>query len=266
MTEAPGANVSPVVQLAAGRLRGTVEGGVAAFKAVPYAAPPIGPLRWHPAQPHAGWDGIRDATRYGPSAPQMFFEGGDPVLGGHGFPPFDEDCLTLNVWTPAVDDAARPVLVWIHGGGFLSGSGNLPHYSGETFARNGDLVVVALNYRLGPLGYLSFDETDTGQPEPGNLWFSDQLAALRWVHDNIARLGGNPENVTVAGQSGGALSTATWPLTPKPPACSIASSCRAHPSVCTCRPPPNTRSGRPPIWRLPESRASTSSAPCPGHA
>ncbi|MDG4856875.1 carboxylesterase family protein [Streptomyces sp. T-3] len=217
MTEAPRTDVSPLVELAAGRLRGTVEGGVAAFKAVPYAAPPVGPLRWRPAQPHAGWDGIRDATLYGPSAPQMFLEGGDPVLGGHGSPPFDEDCLTLNVWTPAVDDAARPVLVWIHGGGFISGSGNLPNYSGETFARNGDLVVVAINYRIGPLGYVSFDETDGAEPEPGNIWFTDQLTALRWVHENIARLGGDPQNVTVAGQSGGALSTAALAAHPEAP-------------------------------------------------
>ncbi|MEU9211154.1 carboxylesterase family protein [Streptomyces sp. NPDC048415] len=216
MTEAR-ANVPPVVELPAGRLRGTIEGGVAVFKGVPYAEPPVGTLRWRPPRPHAGWDGTRDATRYGRSAPQMFTEGGDPVLGGHGFPPFDEDCLTLNVWTPAADDAARPVLVWIHGGGFVSGSGNLPHYSGETFARHGDLVVVTINYRLGPLGYLCFDETDGAEPEPGNIWFSDQLAALRWVHDNIARLGGDPGNVTVAGQSGGALSTSALAAHPEAP-------------------------------------------------
>lgn len=198
----------PVVQLPTGRLRGGIEGGVAVFKGVPYAAPPVGELRWRAAQPHPGWSGTRDAIAYGPSAPQMFMEGGDPVLGGHGFPPFDDDCLTLNVWTPAADDARRPVLVWIHGGGFVSGSGTLPIYSGETFARDGDLVVVTLNYRIGPLGYLSFDEGDAAEPQPANLWLTDQLAALRWVHDNIARFGGDPDSVTVAGQSGGALSTA----------------------------------------------------------
>ncbi|MBT2422475.1 carboxylesterase family protein [Streptomyces sp. ISL-22] len=199
---------APVVQLAAGRLRGDIEGGVAVFKGVPYAASPVGDLRWRIAQPHPGWSGTRDATAYGPSSPQMFVEGGDPVLGGHGFPPFDDDCLTLNVWTPAPDDARRPVLVWIHGGGFVSGSGSLPIYSGETFARDGDLVVVTLNYRLGPLGYLSFaDETGAGA-QPANFWLTDQLAALRWVRDNIAHFGGDPDSVTVAGQSGGALSTA----------------------------------------------------------
>ncbi|MEU6282749.1 carboxylesterase family protein [Streptomyces sp. NPDC047028] len=199
---------SPVVRLPGGRLRGTAEGGLAVFKGVPYAAPPVGELRWRPAQPNPGWSGTRDALAYGPSAPQMFLEGGDPVLGGHGSPPFDDDCLTLNVWTPAPDDARRPVLVWIHGGGFVSGSGSLPIYAGDTFARDGDLVVVTLNYRIGPLGYLSFDDAAATGEQPANLWFTDQLAALRWVRDNIALFGGDPDNVTVAGQSGGAVSTA----------------------------------------------------------
>ncbi|WSU47198.1 carboxylesterase family protein [Streptomyces sp. NBC_01092] len=198
---------APFVDLPAGRMRGGTEGGVAVFKGVPYAAPPVGELRWRPAQPHAGWTGVREAVEFGPSAPQPFIEGGDPVLGGHGFPPFDDDCLTLNVWTPAADDARRPVMVWIHGGGFVSGSGSLPYYSGETFARDGDIVVVTLNYRLGPLGYLYLGPGH-GEPEPGNFWLTDQLAALRWVHENIAHFGGDPDNVTVAGQSGGALSTA----------------------------------------------------------
>ncbi|MFE9635581.1 carboxylesterase/lipase family protein [Streptomyces sp. NPDC006463] len=193
-----------VADLPTGRLRGAIEGGVAVFRAVPYAAPPVGDLRWRPARPHPGWSGTRDATADGPSAPQLYREGGDPVLGGHGSPPFDEDCLTLNVWTPAADDARRPVLVWIHGGGFVSGSGSLPGYSGETFARDGDLVVVSVNYRIGPLGYLYLD----GPGEIGNPWLSDQLAALRWVKENIAALGGDPDSITIAGQSGGAVSTA----------------------------------------------------------
>ncbi|MCP3818490.1 carboxylesterase family protein [Streptomyces sp. A3M-1-3] len=200
--------VPPVVDLRSGRLQGCVEGGVAVFKGVPYAAAPVGALRWRPAQPHPGWSGTRDATVDGPSAPQMFMEGGDPVLGGHGSPPFDDDCLTLNVWTPSADDAGRPVMVWIHGGGFVSGSGSLPNYSGETFARNGDLVVVSINYRIGPLGYLYFGSESDGEAQAGNFWLTDQLAALRWVRDNIARFGGDPDCITVAGQSGGAISTA----------------------------------------------------------
>ncbi|MDJ0463886.1 carboxylesterase family protein [Streptomyces sp. H27-C3] len=208
--------VPPVVQLPVGRLRGALEGGVSVFRGVPYAEPPVAGLRWRPAQPHAGWSGTRDATVDGPSAPQMYVEGGDPVLGGHGSPPFDDDCLTLTVWTPSADDAARPVLVWIHGGGFVSGSGSLPNYSGETFARNGDVVVVSINYRIGPLGYLYFGAEGGGAERgqggaavgAGNYWLTDQVTALRWVRDNIARFGGDPDRVTVAGQSGGAVSTA----------------------------------------------------------
>ncbi|WP_053685286.1 MULTISPECIES: carboxylesterase/lipase family protein [Streptomyces] len=204
MLHSPSGSARPEAQLPTGRLRGALEGGVAVFRAVPYAAPPVGDLRWRPAQPHPGWSGTRDAAADGPSAPQMYAEGGDPVLGGHGSPPFDDDCLTLNVWTPAVDGAPRPVLVWIHGGGFVSGSGSLPGYSGETFARDGDLVVVSINYRIGPLGYLAPDDDD----ESRNPWLSDQIAALRWVNAHIAAFGGDPDRVTVAGQSGGALSTA----------------------------------------------------------
>ncbi|MFB6518103.1 carboxylesterase/lipase family protein [Streptomyces sp. NPDC056401] len=209
---------APVVHTRSGPVRGVVEDDLAVFKGVPYAAPPVGPLRWRPAQPHQGWSGTLDATAYGPSAPQIVREV-DPLLGGHGFAPFDEDCLTLNVWTPGIDDARRPVLVWIHGGAFISGSGAMPNYSGETFARDGDLVVVNLNYRLGPLGLLHFASTDGGDgtegaegadaaegAEGGNVWLTDQLAALRWVQDNIAAFGGDPGNVTVAGQSAGALS------------------------------------------------------------
>ncbi|MEU9143403.1 carboxylesterase family protein [Streptomyces sp. NPDC048349] len=192
-----------VVDLPAGRLRGAAEGGLLVFRGVPYAEPPVGDLRWKPARPHPGWSGFRDATADGPSAPQPYRDGGDPVLGGHGSPPFDEDCLTLDVWTPGADGALRPVLVWIHGGGFVSGSGSLPGYSGATFARDGDLVVVSINYRIGPLGYLCL-----GPGEDVNHWLGDQLAALRWVRDNIASLGGDPDSITVAGQSGGAVSTA----------------------------------------------------------
>ncbi|MCX4985772.1 carboxylesterase/lipase family protein [Streptomyces sp. NBC_00572] len=198
-----------LVALPAGRLRGAVEGGVAVFRAVPYAAPPVGDLRWRPSQPHPGWTGTRDATADGPSAPQPYVEGGDPVLGGHGSPPFDEDCLTLNIWTPAADEARRPVLVWIHGGGFVSGSGSLPNYSGETFARDGDLVMVSVNYRIGPLGYLYTGPEEGNSEGAGNPWLSDQLAALLWIAAHIASFGGDPENITVAGQSGGALSTAS---------------------------------------------------------
>lgn len=203
---------APVATTESGRLRGAWEDGLAVFRGVPYAAPPVGDLRWRPAAPHGGWDGERDATTAAPSAPQPFM-GPDPILGGHGFPPFDEDCLTLNVWTPGADDARRPVLVWIHGGGFVSGSGSLPIYAGDTFARDGDLVVVTITYRIGPLGYLYLGDEDGA--DSGNFWLTDQLAALRWVRDNIAAFGGDPDQVTVAGQSGGAFSTAALAVHPE---------------------------------------------------
>lgn len=208
MALTPGPDDQPVAHPPAGPLRGAAEGGLAVFRAVPYAAPPVGELRWRPARPHPGWSGTRDATVDGPSAPQMYTEGGDPVLGGHGSPPFDEDCLTLDIWTPAVDGARRPVLVWIHGGGFVSGSGSLPNYSGATFSRDGDLVVVSINYRIGPLGYLYTGSEEEPNGSGANHWLTDQLAALRWVRDNISAFGGDPDSITIAGQSGGAVSTA----------------------------------------------------------
>ena len=184
-----------------GDLRGSVEDDLCVFRGVPYAAAPVGAQRWRSAQPHLGWDGLREATAYGPSAPQPWRPGGMPPIGSHGEPPFDEDCLTLNIWTPGVDNQRRPVLVWIHGGGFVSGSGNLPFYAVDTFARDGDLVAISINYRLGPLGYLS------GMGDE-NVWLSDQVAALRWIAANATAFGGDPTRITLAGQSGGAFSIA----------------------------------------------------------
>ena len=199
-----------------GLVRGAHQDGLAVFKGVPFAAAPVGDLRWRPAQPHPGWADVLDATVAGPSAPQHYVEGADPILGGHGFPPFDEDCLTLNIWTPAADSAARPVLIWIHGGGFVSGSATLPIYSGETFARDGDLVVVTINYRLGALGFLYFGSEHGGSDtEPGNYWLTDHVAALQWVRDNIAAFGGDPSNITIGGQSGGAFSAAALAAHPQ---------------------------------------------------
>jgi carboxylesterase type B len=191
----------PAVRTTSGVLRGVREDDLTVFRGVPYAAPPVGAARWRAAMPHPGWDGERDASRYGISAAQPWLPGGSPVMGSHGEPPFGEDCLTLNVWTPGTEDGRRPVLIWIHGGGFLTGSGNMARYATDTFARNGDLVAVSLNYRLGPLGYLS------GMGDE-NVWLSDQVAALRWIAANITAFGGDPSRITIAGQSGGALSIA----------------------------------------------------------
>ena len=191
---------SPVVTTSYGDVVGVFEEDLSVFRGIPYAAPPIGGLRWQSARPHEGWAGIRSAENYGPSALQPFVPGGSPILGEHGSPPFDEDCLSLNIWTPSADDKRRPVLVWIHGGGLLIGSGNIPYYAGDTFAKNGDLVVVTINYRLGALGYLS------GMGDRENLWLDDQAVALRWIVDNIEAFGGDPNAITLLGQSGGALS------------------------------------------------------------
>ena len=191
----------PTASTGQGTLRGCVEDGLCVFRGVPYAAPPTGAARWQAAEPHSGWDGVREAAAYGPSAPQPWLPGGMPPVGSHGAPPFGEDCLTLNLWTPAVDDARRPVMVWIHGGGFLTGSGNLPFYACDTFARDGDVVAISVNYRLGPLGFLA-------GMGPANVWLTDQVAALQWIAANVAAFGGDPASVTLVGQSGGAFSIA----------------------------------------------------------
>jgi para-nitrobenzyl esterase len=193
-----------VVRTTAGDLRGAHENGVAVFRGVPYAAA----ARFVPPQPVVAWQGVRDALRDGPIAPQ-----GRSRLA-HVMGDFErqqeEDCLTLNIWTPAADTKKRPVLVWIHGGAFSSGSGSIPWYSGERFAANGDVVVVSINYRLGALGFLCLPGVS-----PGNLGLLDQVAALHFVRDNIAAFGGDPANATVVGQSAGASSIAmlmTMPL------------------------------------------------------
>src|SRR5262245_15033493 len=189
-----------VVRTKAGELRGARENGIAVFRAVPYAAPPVGELRFAPPQPMPAWHGVRHATQDGSIPPQ-----GRSRLA-HVMGDFEraqsEDCLTLNIWTPAPDAKKRPVMVWIHGGAFASGAGSLDWYSGETFAAN-DIVAVSINYRLGALGFLCLPGVSEG-----NLGLLDQVAALEFVRDNIAAFGGDPDNVTVVGQSAGAASIA----------------------------------------------------------
>ncbi len=187
------------VETTAGTVQGRVKDGICDFRGIPYAAPPVGELRFRPPQPAEPWVGVRDVTRFGPMAPQN--QGAMERMFGAPPRPMDEDCLTLNVWTPACDDAKRPVMVWIHGGAFLYGTGATPWYDGRSFARD-DVVLVTINYRLGALGFLHVD----GQ---GNNGILDQVAALEWVRDNIAAFGGDPNNVTAFGESAGAMSVGT---------------------------------------------------------
>lgn len=180
--------------------------GVTVYRGIPYAAPPVGTLRWRPPQPAAPWKGVRLAAEFGPSAIQAihpaFLPWTEEFLASG---PVSEDCLYLNVWAPG--GQKRPVLVYIHGGGFLEGSGALPLYDGEQLARAG-VVVVTINYRVGPLGFLAHPEltAESINHASGNYGLLDQIAALRWVRANVAAFGGDPKSVTVAGQSAGAAS------------------------------------------------------------
>ena len=197
LNETTGIPAMTVASTALGALDGAEEAGVAVFRGVPYAAPPVGPLRFLPPQPSAAWRGKRDATRHGPIAPQT--PSRLRAAMGSFDRPQDEDCLTLTIWTPAADARRRPVLVWLHGGAWLSGAGSLDWYNGARLTREGDIVVVGVNYRLGALGYLLHPAVSEG-----NLGTLDQIAALRWVRDHIAGFGGDPACVTLAGQSAGA--------------------------------------------------------------
>jgi len=184
-----------------GEVSGRIQAdGVHSYRGIPYAAPPVGPLRFEPPQPPARWSGVRDASEYGPTAPHLLSTGVLSAIIPDVVRPGD-DCLNLNVWT-ADSAGAAPVMVFIHGGSFTSGSGSVEGYDGSRFARDG-VVLVTINYRLGADGFLWFGE---GIP---NLGMLDQVAALEWVRDNIAAFGGDPQNVTVFGESAGAMSVAT---------------------------------------------------------
>jgi para-nitrobenzyl esterase len=189
----------PVVRTPYGRVRGRREQGVAVFRGIPFAAPPFGPHRFRPPVPPEPWDGVRDAGAYGPTPPKPPYSEAfarflaDPVVAG-------DDCLNLNVWTPEPGRGARlPVMVWIHGGALTRGSSAVPVYDGTAFARDG-VVLVSFNYRLGVEGYGLFPDA------PANLGLHDQLAALEWVRASVAEFGGDPDRVTVFGESAGAIS------------------------------------------------------------
>ncbi|MEV1025714.1 carboxylesterase family protein [Streptomyces sp. NPDC050264] len=175
---------------------------VTVFRGIPYAAPPVGDLRWRAPRPPARWEGTRQADRFGPMCPQAPTEAAATGVDV----PMSEDCLNLNIWTGAASrEERRPVLVWIYGGGFREGTGAHPRYDGENLARGG-LVVVTFNYRLGAFGFLATPELseESEHGSSGNYGLLDCVAALRWVRDNIAHFGGDPDRVTIAGQSAGA--------------------------------------------------------------
>ena len=191
-----------------GKVEGIERDGTLVFRGIPFAAPPVGPRRFLPPVPEAGWDGVRDATRFGAESAQA----DTPIarMLGSNAAHSSEDSLYLNVWTPACDDAARPVMVWIHGGAYIFGAGSVPWYDGTLFAQHGDVVVVTINYRLGPFGFLHLaDQFGDELAGSGNAGVLDQIAALEWVRDCIAAFGGNPNDVTVFGESAGANSVAT---------------------------------------------------------
>ena len=197
--------VLPEIEITYGKLRGIQRGGHVVFLGVPYAKPPVGELRFR-RRSAAAWSGVRDAVAFGPSAPQDLLS----VPPFKAVVPESEDCLYLNVYTPALDAGRRPVLFWIHGGGFSHGAGTQPWYDGGPLAVRGDVVVVTINYRLGALGYLYLG--GQGGAEWGaaaNAGQLDQIAALRWVRDNIAAFGGDPAQVTIFGESAGAVAVAT---------------------------------------------------------
>ncbi|MFI7553824.1 carboxylesterase/lipase family protein [Micromonospora sediminimaris] len=197
----------PIVRTTCGKLEGSKEAGLFVFRGVPYAEPPVGDRRWLPPEPKKRWQGVRPAKAFGAVAPQ------------HGKPPTEfsaayltvpgersEDCLFLNVWTPGLDRACRPIMFWIHGGGYEYGSGGQPNYDGSSLARRGDVVVVTVNFRLGALGYLSLSEVTGGRiPSTGNEGRLDLIAALQWVRENARSFGGDPDNITVFGQSAGSV-------------------------------------------------------------
>ncbi len=211
---ATAAETPPTVQIDTGRLSGVRNGaiGLDEFKGIPYAAPPTGALRWKPPQPAAAWKGVRKADRFGPRCMQrpLF---GDMKFRSNGM---GEDCLYLNVWTPADARGKHlPVLVYFYGGGFLAGDGSEFRYDGASLAQRG-IVVVTVNYRLDVFGFLALPALAAESPQhaTGNYGLLDQVAALRWVHRNIAAFGGNPDAVTIGGESAGSMSVSALMASP----------------------------------------------------
>jgi len=207
-----------VVQIDSGRISGTTQSGVSSYKGIPYAAPPVGNLRWRPPQPVPAWTGTRPADKVGPLCMQII----NTADNGVGPPPDSEDCLNLDVYTPAkaataakAGKAKLPVMFWIHGGGYVNGSGTANLYNGTELARQG-VVLVSINYRLGRFGFFAHPALTRESPDGplGNYAFMDQIAALQWVERNIAVFGGDPGNVTIFGESAGGGSVINLMISP----------------------------------------------------
>ena len=198
-----------------GAISGASESGFSVYKGIPFAAPPVGDLRWRPPEHVAPWTGTRKADIFAPACMQVGVS-----MPGETPPAVSEDCLYLNIWTPAKAEANTkttpiPVIVWIYGGGYINGSASMPLYWGDRLAQKG-VIVVSIAYRLGPLGFLAHPELTRESPHhsSGNYGLMDQIAALEWIHRNIAAFGGDPKNVTIAGQSAGAMSVSILMASP----------------------------------------------------
>ena len=197
--------VSATLEIAQGKLQGVVKDGVLRFNGIPYAKPPVGHLRWRMPQAADPWTGTRDASRFGNIAPQVE-NASLEVLGGTPGTR-SEDCLYLNIQTPACDGAKRAVMVWIHGGAIVTGAGSVGTYNGKYLVPHGDIVLVTINYRLGAFGFLNLSDASGGKlPGTGAEGLADQIAALKWVRENIGAFGGDPGNVTIFGESAGGMS------------------------------------------------------------
>jgi len=201
--------MAAIAQTRSGKLEGEERDGLSIFRGVPFAAPPVGAKRWRAPEREAPWTGVRPAKAFGNAALQnplaLNVLEAFKIEESQG-----EDCLYLNVWTPGLDGARRPVMVWIHGGAFTIGSGAQSLYESSRLAKRGDVVVVTVNYRLGAFGFLRLQELTGGRiPSTGNEGILDQVAALEWVRENIAAFGGDPGNVTIFGESAGGMSVGT---------------------------------------------------------